>query len=164
MLIGIMADTHNDTDLTVKALNYCKEKGVEVILHAGDLTSANMLEYFIEFRCYFVLGNGDVIDEKEINIKARSLNLNPVLEKIELDLDGKKFFLFHGNNVPMFREAVASGKYDYVIKGHTHFYENYISKNTHIINPGAIYGHDEPTIALLETSTGVVDKINLCEI
>ncbi len=161
MLIGIMADTHNDVGLTVRALRFCTDKNVEVILHAGDLTSANMLDYFVGFRCYFVLGNGDLIDEREINARALSLNFEPVQDKLEIELDGRKFIMFHGNNVPMFRDAVASGRYNYIIKGHTHFFENYVSNGARVINPGSVYGHDESTIAILDTSTDKVEKITI---
>jgi len=72
--------------------------------------------------------------------------------------------VFHGHDVPMYREAVASGKYNYIIKGHTHNFENYISNGCRIINPGAVYGHDESSIAILDVEADKVEKINLEEI
>ncbi|HQK08157.1 MAG TPA: hypothetical protein PLR54_10890, partial [Spirochaetota bacterium] len=59
------------------------------------------------------------------------------------------------------REAVNSGKYDYIIKGHTHVFENYLSGKTRIINPGALYRGEELTIAILDTATDKVEKIRI---
>ena len=64
----------------------------------------------------------------------------------------------------MYRDAVASGKYNYIIKGHTHHFENYVANDCRIINPGAVYGHDESSIAILDIETGKVEKIDLEEI
>jgi len=163
MLLGILSDTHNDIESLEIALSIFRERGIKTLAHAGDITSPRMLEYLVEFDCYIVLGNGDIIDTDVINWKASVLGLRPVEDKIEFDFGGKKFLLFHGNNVPMYRQAVSSGKYDYIIKGHTHHFENYITNQTRVINPGAVYRHDEASIAILDVATDKVEKIILEE-
>ncbi len=164
MLLGIMSDTHNDVEATEKAIALFRERGITVIAHAGDITSPRMLEFLKGFTCYIVLGNGDLIDAEDIKAKAAALGFHPVEEKLEFELDGKKFVIFHGNNVPMFREALASGEYNYLIKGHTHFFENYVSNECRIINPGAVYGHDESSVVILDIGADRVEKISLDEI
>jgi len=71
--------------------------------------------------------------------------------------------VFHGNNVPLYRQAVASGKFNYIIKGHTHYFENYVSNDVRIINPGAVYRHDESSIVILDVEADKVEKIDLDE-
>jgi putative phosphoesterase len=164
MLLGIMADTHNDVEATARAVELFRERGITVIAHAGDITSPKMLEFLKGFTCYIVLGNGDLIDADDIKAKAASLGFNPVESMIEFTLDGKAFVIFHGNDVPMYRKALASGKYNYIIKGHTHFYENYVSNECRIINPGAVYGHDESSVVILDIETDRAEKISLDEI
>ena len=164
MLIGLMSDTHNDIEATKKAIAIFQSRGIKTIIHAGDITSPRMLHYLKEFECYIVLGNGDLIDSEEIDVTANELGMKSVDLKAEFELAGKKFLVFHGHNVPMYREAVASGKYNYIIKGHTHHFENYISNECRIINPGAVYGHDESSIAILDIEAGKVEKIDLEEI
>jgi len=164
MLIGIMADTHNDIEAMKKALSIFHERNIKVLVHAGDITSPRMLDYLKGFDCYVVLGNGDLIDSEEIDMKVQSLGMRPVNDRVEFEYAGKKFLVFHGHNVPMYREAVASGKYNYIIKGHTHHFENYISNECRIINPGAVYGHDESSIAILDVESDKVEKIDLEEI
>jgi len=164
MLIGIMSDTHNDIEATKKSIAIFQSKGIKTIIHAGDITSPKMLHYLKDFECYMVLGNGDLIDSEEIDVKANELGMKSVNLKLEFELSGKKFMVFHGHDVPMYREAVASGKYNYIIKGHTHHFENYISNECRIINPGAVYGHDESSIAILDIEADKVEKIDLDEI
>jgi uncharacterized protein len=162
MIIGIISDTHNNIELTKKAIAIFREKDVEFIVHAGDLTSPKILSLFAEFKCKFVLGNTD-IDADYLNMECKKLGFEKIETVCTFTLDNKNFILFHGNDVPIFREAVASGKYNYIIKGHTHFFENYISNNTRIINPGALYGADEFTIATLDTVEDKVKKIKVEE-
>jgi putative phosphoesterase len=161
MLIGLMSDTHNDVDYIQKAVDIFKERDIKILVHAGDITSFRMLDYLKDFDCYIALGNGDEIDRDDINAKAASLNLRSVESNIEFECEGKKFLVFHGHNVPQYRTAVASGKYDYIIKGHTHYFENYISNDCRIINPGAVYAHDESSIAILDIRADKVEKIVL---
>lgn len=159
-----MADTHNDVEAMKRAISIFNGRNIKIIVHAGDITSPRMLNYLKGFDCYIVLGNGDIIDSEEIDMKVQSLGMRSVDTSVEFVCDGKNFMVFHGDNVPMYRAAVASGKYNYIIKGHTHHFENYISNECRIINPGAVYGHDESSIAILDTDSDKVEKISLEEI
>ena len=162
MKIGIIADTHNNIELTRRAIDVFKARKVDLVIHAGDLTSPKIMELFGQFTCKFVLGNSD-IDADVINEKALKMGFGEVCEYCELEADGKKIFVFHGSDVPLFRDIVSSGKYDYIIKGHTHFFENYISNKSRIINPGTLYGREESTVAVLDTATDRVEKIRIDE-
>lgn len=162
MKIGILSDTHNNIKLTEKAIKIFTEKEIKMLIHAGDLTSPKMLPLFEGFNCTFVLGNGD-IDVEELNKKSIKLGFGKIQEFCIFEIEGKKIIVFHGYNVPLFREAVSSGEYDYIIKGHTHFFENYTSNNTRIINPGSLYGSDEFSIAILDTETDRVEMIRVEE-
>jgi len=161
MLIGLISDTHNDVELIRKAVGIFRERDIKILVHAGDITSFRMLDYLKDFDCYIVLGNGDEIDKEDINAKAAALKIRPVASKIEFECEGKKFLVFHGHDVPLYRAAVSSGKYDYIIKGHTHYFENYVSNDCRIINPGAVYAHDESSIAILDIEADKVEKIVL---
>jgi len=160
MKIGLISDTHNNIEATQNAIEIFKELKIKLLLHAGDLTSPKMLELFTDFKCKFVLGNGD-IDEEFLNYKADKLGFDKIKKTCELEIDGKKIILFHGNDVPLFRKSVASGEFDYIIKGHTHFFENYISNKTRIINPGSLYNQEDLSIAILDTSIDKVRKIKI---
>lgn len=160
MKIGLLSDTHNNIELTVKALRIFRSRDINRIIHAGDITSPVMLDLFTDFQCTFVLGNGD-IDIDGLNQKAGTLGFEAIEEYSTFNLGGKKFIAFHGNNIPLFRRAVASREYDYIIKGHTHMYENYVSNECRVINPGPLYGPDENSIAILDTDEDKVEKISI---
>ncbi len=160
MKIGIISDTHNNIELTRKAVTIFRENGVELIVHAGDLTSPKMMELFSDFSCKIVLGNGD-IDVEDICSICSEMGFGSIENKCIFEAGGKRIIAFHGDNVAMFREAVVSGEYDYIIKGHTHHFENYISNNTRIINPGSLYASDECSIAVLDTEEDRVTRIRV---
>jgi hypothetical protein len=158
MKIGLVSDTHNCVEPTKRAIKIFIDNNVELIIHAGDLTSPKMLELFEGLKCIFVLGNGD-IDYDYLNSESARLGFGQIERCKSFEIEGKKFVVFHGDDIPLFREAVRSGRYNYIIKGHTHFFENYISNKSRIINPGALYGAEEFTIAILDTIYDRVERI-----
>jgi uncharacterized protein len=160
MIIGIISDTHNNVETARMAVNVFRERGVQLVIHAGDLTSAKMLELFREFSCRFVLGNCD-IDREAINKSTQELGFGCAETSCDFEVGGKRFFVLHGNDVPAFRKAAASGDYHYIIKGHTHSFENYLQNRTRIINPGATYGERTHTVAILDTEKDEVEQIDL---
>jgi predicted phosphodiesterase len=121
-----------------------------------------MLDLFKDFTCRFVLGNGD-IDSERINESCENYGFGCVEASSSFEYSGKKFFVFHGDDVPLFRTIVALQEYDYIIKGHTHFFEDYFRNNSHIINPGSVHSI-EHTVAVLHIDTDEVEKIVLDEI
>ena len=162
MKIGILSDTHNSIVMTKKALAVFKEQGVDMVVHAGDITSPRMLKLFAQFQSRFVLGNGD-IDIEDLNAESEKLGFGCIEESCTFELQGKKFIVFHGNDVPAFRQAVASGEYDYIIKGHTHFFENYTSSRSRIINPGCLYSGEDCSVVILDLDTDRVEMIRIEE-
>ena len=162
MKIGIISDTHNNIELTDKAVGIFKSNKIELLIHAGDLTSPKMIDLFKDFDCKIVLGNGDM-DIEDMCSKCDKFGFASIDYTCSFSAAGKNFFVFHGNNVQMFRDAVLSGQYDYIIKGHTHYFENYISNKTRIINPGSLYESDECSIVILETETDEVKMIKIEE-
>ena len=158
MLIGIMSDTHNDIEMTLKALDEFQSRGVSMLIHAGDITSPRLISFFKDFDTKIVLGNGD-LDSDLINSECIKFGFGPVQKVRTVTVDSKLIHISHGNNVAEFRHALDSAKFDYIIKGHTHVFENYISQGTHIINPGALYAADEYTIAVLDLVNDTVEKI-----
>ncbi|MBN2039222.1 MAG: YfcE family phosphodiesterase [Spirochaetes bacterium] len=160
MKIGIISDTHNDLESTKHALEVFRSNNIDFLIHAGDLSSPRIIELFKGFKCRFVIGNTD-IDIDLLNDECRKMGFECLEEICEITVEGKRILVMHGNVVHAFREAVASGKYDYIIKGHTHHFENYIRNNTRIVNPGSLYGTTDRSVAILDTDKDEVEKIDL---
>ena len=91
MLIGLMSDTHNNRPGVRYALDIFDALGIEVILHAGDLISAQILDELTDFSLFLSFGNGD--DPLIIASKASSLSEKFKPEhrlKVALSLAGVK--------------------------------------------------------------------------
>jgi len=158
MFIGIISDTHNDIEMTLKALDEFHARGVSMLIHAGDITSPRLVSFFRDFDTKIVLGNGD-LDIDLINSECIKFGFGPVQKVRTITADSKTIHVSHGNNALEFRNAIDSAKYDYIIKGHTHVFEDYILQDTHVINPGALYAADEYTVAVLDLEFDTVEKI-----
>jgi len=139
MQIGIMSDTHKNRPGVRYALDIFRALGIQVILHAGDLISAELLEEFKEFSVYLSFGNGD--DPVIISSKAKTLAERFVCEEmLDLNLAGKRVLMVHGDQRSELEKGIASGDYDFVFHGHTHRFRDERVGSTRVINPGALGG------------------------
>jgi uncharacterized protein len=164
MKIGILSDTHNDIMMTRRALEEFTRRSISIVLHAGDLSSPEMISVFEGFDMHIVLGNCDS-DHAGIVNSCKCSGITPATRACEFEIAGKKFFLIHSDDFRRYQEALQSGKYDYIITGHTHMYMVSHKHSTMVINPGAVtrdYRSDvEQTCAVLDVETGDVEKIYL---
>ncbi len=148
MLIGIIADTHDNLIPTGKAIELFNNRKVEYVIHAGDYTSPFTLKLFKELICKYVgiFGNNDgdkllLLERSEGNIYNQ-----PYI----FTLNNRKIIVMHEHHII---DALAdSGHFDLIIYGHTHKPDIRKVKNTLIVNPGEagtwLYG--KSTIALVD--------------
>lgn len=160
MIIGVISDTHDNFRDSRKAAEIFKEKKIQTILHAGDLENPAILEIFHEFEIYLTHGNVDP-DIAEINQKLFYMKKSECRVHYDIQLHQKNILLTHGDNIPYFRAAVESGNYHYIIKGHTHFPEDYRRNNIRILNPGALARASQFTIGILDLRK---DQWNIIEL
>ncbi|MBO0697791.1 MAG: metallophosphoesterase family protein [Zavarzinella sp.] len=60
MKIGVLSDTHGQVDRTTAAIHLLRERGVELILHCGDIDSPATVRLFTDVPTHFVFGNWDL--------------------------------------------------------------------------------------------------------
>ena len=108
----------------------------------------------------FVFGNNDG-ERIGLNVKAKELGWDEVIDEKEFEYKGKKFYVYHGTNKEKLDAAIKSNKYDYVLTGHTHIKRDEKIGNTRVINPGALFRIYPYTIALLDVEK---DKLEFIEI
>jgi len=159
MLLGIIADTHDNLTMTRKAVELFNDRKVDYMIHAGDFMSPFTLKLFSELKCRYagVFGNNDgdkllLQERSEGSIKNQPLMLT---------LDNKKIVVVHEHQAV---NALAdSGHFDLVIYGHTH--EPLVKKvNTSLlINPGEVCGwlYGKPTAVLLDLNRMEAEIIGL---
>jgi putative phosphoesterase len=162
MRIGIIADTHNDQSLIRKALSHFRRQQIDIILHAGDVTSARVLPLFEGYDLWIARGNMD--HDPALMPRAQSLFGSGRYKSVHtLDLDGHKIALIHDGESSTARELLRSKTYDYLIHGHTHHTRDERILSTRVINPGAIGNTrwHRPSLATLDLTT---DDLSIVEL
>jgi uncharacterized protein len=156
MLIGLISDTHDNLSLverTVKILNHEK---TELVLHAGDYTSPFTIPKFKALNCGLigVFGNND--GDHELLKKRFSETQNCEIRGrfAEVNLDGFKIALLHGDETELLNTIVNCGSFDAVVSGHTHIPVNKAKGRTLVICPGEVCGYlyGKPSLAVLDTA------------
>ena len=133
MKIGILSDTH------LEASNPALERIIgqyfgdtDLILHAGDLISLDVLAAFAGKEVIAVAGNSDPHD-----VRAR------LPEKEVVQAGGFKIGLIHGWGIPLGIEkrlASAFSGVDCLVFGHSHRPVNHYRNGILFFNPGAFSG------------------------
>ena len=159
MLIGIIADTHDNLIYTRKAIELFNKRKVEHVIHAGDYTSPFILKLFKELNCKYdgVFGNND--GDKLLLLERSEGNIHN--QPYIFTLNNKKIIVMHEHHVI---DALAdSSHFDLVIYGHTHKPDVRKVKHTLIVNPGEagtwLYGTS--TVALADLNRMEAEIIEL---
>ena len=151
MLVALMSDTHDNEASTRAALGVLALRKPDLYLHAGDLVSAEMLELFRGLPLHFVFGNNEW-DLAGLRSGALAAGVKCHEYLAEVDCGGKKVALLHGHRADV--EALArSGKYDYVVHGHSHVRRDERVVSCRVINPGALHRAKVRTVALLDVGS-----------
>ncbi|MEM3566538.1 MAG: metallophosphoesterase [Candidatus Bathyarchaeia archaeon] len=165
MLIGLMADTHDNLPMVEKAIKRLNEENVELVLHAGDYVAPFVIPKFRDLRARLigVFGNND--GDREL-LKKR-FGENERLEVrgnfAEINIGKAKIVLLHGSEEELLRAIINSGNFDAVVHGHTHKAEIYRKGKTLVVNPGEVCGYltGKSTIALLDVEKLEAKMIDL---
>ncbi|MFZ2193490.1 MAG: metallophosphoesterase [Candidatus Moraniibacteriota bacterium] len=143
MKIGIISDVHDNGPNLLKAIDVFKKKEVEIIIHCGDWGSPGATWLFMnncDIRTISVFGNNDKDLYRFFTYKEKYNwdKLEYHGEFANLELEGKKIAVYHGNVGEITEALVLSGKWEVVISGHDHV-SNIESVNGVLhINPGTI--------------------------
>ncbi len=147
-LIGIISDSHDNMPAIEKAVEIFNEKGVEIVMHAGDIVSPFTARAFGKLKCPLIaiFGNndGDKVHLKQFFADIGEMHEDPYLG----EMDGRSIAMTHK---PEIVDSLAS-RHEVVIYGHTH--EVDVKRgDALIINPGECCGYltGKSTVALLDT-------------
>lgn len=164
MLIGLMSDTHDNIQGTKDALKIFRDRGVELVLHAGDMVGSG--------NCYTFEGCGMPIKLVYGNNDGDREGLMRDFERVggeylgdfgEIEAGGIKIAMLHGTQDSLVKAVVASQIYDVVVRGHNHRLEVRREGRTLLVNPGEIWGHFTglSSVAILDTSDLKVETVEL---
>lgn len=144
MLIGLISDTHG----LLRPEVHSALAGVELILHAGDV------------------GGAEILDELALIAPVRAVYGNTdapwdggLVPAIEIELGGLRVHVSHGHEVGKATPANLAKAYDadVIVYGHTHIQKISRVDGRLIVNPGAAGARRfnlEPSVGLLTIELG----------
>ena len=159
MLLGLISDTHDNLPALDAALNAFRSRRVTHVLHAGDITTAATLERLRGWQALAVYGNNDV-DRTALAQAARSAGIE-LADGWEGALEGTRIAVIHGDNGPRVKGAIASGRFDLVVTGHSHMLRDERNGGTRVINPGALHRAARYTCASYDPSEDTLEVIDV---
>jgi len=133
MKIGVISDTHLH-EVTGQLVRIYEEhfSDVDMILHAGDLVSMDIVDFLSQKRLYVVQGNMDCQAVKD-----------RFAEKEVIQVNGFRLGLIHGWGSPLGIEKRIRpefGEVDAIIYGHSHGSANHRRGDVLFFNPGSASG------------------------
>ncbi len=156
MQLGILSDTHNNLTTLEFALAFLRLRGIDTIVHCGDMTTPETASALGGFQVIHVLGNGDYLSGE---IRQALLYQNPNNFSGEVftgTVGGVKIAAAHGHVPKKVQELAESGEYAFVFCGHTHRHKDEQVGWTRVINPGALGGlrSENHSFYVLDLETG----------
>jgi putative phosphoesterase len=171
MKLGIISDTHDNTGPVEEALERLKSRGVELVLHCGDIESPDTVRLFAALPTHFVFGNCDGEwqppdaarrpgrDYSRLRTAIAAVGAEVQEPFGNLELAGKRLAWVHGDDTTLLRSLENSNHFDYLFHGHTHVAREHVVGRTRVINPGALYRVRVRTCLVLDLDTGETDSV-----
>ena len=148
MLVGVLSDTHDRLPAIRAALKVFRERGIDTVIHAGDVVSPFAAKELAEFEgtLHVLYGNND---GEHTGLK----NLLPQIVDgpIRIEADGQAIVVGHHFGWLSDDDVAGAGV---VVAGHTHTIVNELRDGTLYLNPGECCGWltGEGTVAVLDTA------------
>lgn len=160
MLVGLIADTHDAREPTIDALERLDEAGAELLLHAGDLITGRTVPLLDGWTTWLARGNADWPESIEEAIDEHACEIR-YATRHEIELEGARIGLVHGEYDGVLEGMIAEGTYDVVVHGHTHRFRDERVEGTRVINPGAVWRTRSPSVCLYDTVADELERIEL---
>lgn len=161
IIIGIMADSHDNLEAIKRAVKTFNLEGVELVIHAGDLISPFTAREFQNLKSPLlaIFGNND--GERD-GLRKAYADFCYLEDFKEVSIRGLEMAIIHGSNQALVDALAKSGKYQVIIRAHTHQQE-IIEGKTLIINPGETCGYlsGDKTVVLLDPYDLSFEVLNL---
>ena len=159
-LVGLIADTHDNRPAIRKAVELFNDRGVGLVLHAGDFVAPFTAKDLGKLNSTLigVFGNND---GECVGLRNAFKDIGEIYAGIyPFRYEGKALVLMHE---PSCIEALArSGDFDVIVYGHTHEVD-VRDEGTLIVNPGETSGwvNDRCTAAILDLDGMKADIVDL---
>lgn len=154
MKIGIIADTHDNLPALDRAIDRLNQEKVQLVLHAGDYVAPFSVVHFksLKAKLIGIFGNNDG-DHQFLKKRFKEINAEIRGKFAEIDVEGVKIAMVHGDDVELLESLIRTDSYDVVIHAHSHEAKILRKGKTLVVNPGEVCGYlsGRSTLALLDT-------------
>jgi uncharacterized protein len=162
MLVGLMADTHCRLTAIRQLIEIMQQRGVNMVLHAGDYCAPFALLPFqaTNMALAGVFGRNDGDQEGLRAVAQQSMGIELYESPHSLELGGQRVLIVHDIQDVNARSIES---HTVVIHGQTHREEMKSRGDTLIVNPGEGCGwlYGRPSAAILDLDTLKVDFFTL---
>ena len=159
MILGIIADTHDNVPMVKKAVDVFNRENVDFVLHAGDFVAPFALKPLFSLKCGFrgVWGNND-----GDRIALHKLAQGSIVESPTIETYGTRKVLI-GHHLEALESLVLSQEFYLIVYGHTHRHDIRKEGHTLVVNPGECGGwlHGKSTIALCDLESQDAEIVQL---
>jgi putative phosphoesterase len=159
MQIGVIGDTHNNMRSVEKIIEIFERRGVDRIVHTGDVTQPKVLDALssLSMPLCGVYGNNDQGERPGLDESATRHGMEWVDGPLEVNWGGRAILIAHD---PLDLEAHLGPHHDLALHGHTHLYRREAVGGALVFNPGECAG-----MLVGQNRVGLVDLVSLqCEI
>lgn len=164
MLVGLMSDTHDRIPAIAELLRLMTERGVGMVLHAGDFCSPFALKPFQDANVALagVFGRNDGDPEGLKAFAEQGMGHELFESPHSLTIGEHRILLVHDIADITSRSIKA---HHFVVHGSEHLQSMKTRGESLIINPGEACGwlHGAPTAAVLELESKHVEFLNLSD-
>ena len=157
--IAVISDTHDRVISVGPALAIIAERGVDLIIHCGDICAGDTVRLFPS-HTHFVLGNCD-FDHAAIESAIADIGATLHGGWGQLELAGQSLAFTHGDDQLRLQELEHADAFDFLFHGHTHIAKEHRTGKTRIINPGALQRVARRTFILLDLPSGDIETITV---
>jgi putative phosphoesterase len=160
MRLAVVSDTHAHFENTMAAVRMLSSLDVNVVIHCGDIGSAEIVPMFKSWPTHFVFGNVDY-DESLLRKVIEQEGQTCHDRFGQLELAHKKIAFLHSDDALLFRQTIGDGAFDLVCYGHTHVAQQEMVGDTLVLNPGALYRAKPHSFALVDLPSLEVTFISI---
>ena len=147
--IGIISDTHGQVEYTRSAIRLLESLEPELVIHCGDIGSAEIVRMFSAWPAHFVFGNVDY-DIEPLRQAMRECGHTCHERFGTLETEGVRIAFLHGDDWQLLERTITSGEWDLVCHGHTHRRREERMGRSLVLNPGAIYRANPHSFAVVD--------------
>ena len=160
VIIGILSDTHDRAVNMAAGLKVLERAGAQFYIHCGDIGTQRCIDLLAGLKCAFVWGNTDY-DRVGLARYAESISVPCYGTYANLELDGKRIAVLHGDDFLLEKRLLLAQEHDYMLEGHTHIKLDERRGGIRRINPGALFRAPVKTVATLDTKTDKLDFLTV---